>query len=253
MTGQMEFLDRSQTYNLLRQEEHELAGRIKAQQSMAAEIHPQASLKLLSQRLLVVQRLRQALEEAVYAREVSQSKDRDVMRRLAELLVQLMQLAGADGLAELLKEAEAILVQFQQTAPNLPHPLAPVPELARVIHVADGDSFSIEGGWRVRCIGIDTPELHGDDARPEPFALVARSALRAMIEGKMVRLEADHRDMDRYGRLLRYVYAGDTFVNAEMLRTGYAVVLTVSPNIKFEGEFEQIEAIARMRKQGVWG
>ena len=50
--------------------------------------------------------------------------------------------------------------------------------------------------------------------------------------GQTVRLERDVEQYDRYGRLLAYVDVGDTMVNAELVRQGYARVATFPPNVK---------------------
>jgi len=97
-----------------------------------------------------------------------------------------------------------------------------VPVVTRVI---DGDTIevSIAGeSYKVRYIGIDTPEL--DDKRPK-FCALAQEATRynrELVKGKTVRLEKDISETDQYGRLLRYVYVGDIFVNAELVRQGLA-------------------------------
>jgi endonuclease YncB( thermonuclease family) len=84
--------------------------------------------------------------------------------------------------------------------------------------VIDGDTVHLSNGDRVRYIGIDTPEIG------EPYYEEARNANRRLIEGKKISLEADMNDKDKFGRLLRYVYADSTFVNAELARQGYALV-----------------------------
>lgn len=94
-----------------------------------------------------------------------------------------------------------------------------------VTRVIDGDTIEVDIGgvlYKVRYIGIDTPEL--DDERPE-FCALAQEATRynrQLVEGKEMRLEKDVSETDHYGRLLRYVYVGDTFVNAELVSAGLA-------------------------------
>ena len=61
----------------------------------------------------------------------------------------------------------------------------------------------------MRYIGIDTPEMG------EAFGLEAWQANRELVEGKVVYLERDVSETDKYGRLLRYVYADDIFVNVK--------------------------------------
>ena len=126
---------------------------------------------------------------------------------------------------------------------------------ARVVRVIDGDTIevSISGTiYKVRYIGIDTPEL--DDERPE-FCALAQEATRynrQLVEGENVRLEKDVSETDKYGRLLRYVYVENTFVNAELVRQGLAWAKTYEPDTKYQGTLEEAEAEARQDKIGIW-
>ena len=122
-----------------------------------------------------------------------------------------------------------------------------------VERVVDGDTFVLIGGERVRLIGIDTPESVHPEKPVEPFGREASAYLKKLVEGKGVRLEFDVQDRDRYGRLLAYVYLGDgTFVNAEIVRNGYAAVLTVPPNVTHAEEFLALQREAREGRRGLW-
>jgi len=118
-----------------------------------------------------------------------------------------------------------------------------------VTKVIDGDTIVIEGGYRVRYIGIDTPEIHHE---VEAFGIEAWQANRTLVEGKRVRLEKDVSETDKYGRLLRYVYAGDTMVNAELVRQGLAEARAYPPDIKYQDYFEKLEAEAKSEGRGIW-
>ncbi|MET0770027.1 MAG: thermonuclease family protein [Solirubrobacteraceae bacterium] len=121
-----------------------------------------------------------------------------------------------------------------------------------VVRVADGDTVRvrIDGGReeRVRYIGIDTPEVTSDEC----FAAEAAEYNERLVAGRRVRLVLDAEERDRYGRLLAYVYAGDRFVNAELLRNGYAQPLTVPPNVRFEDRFRRLAREARREGKGLW-
>jgi len=123
------------------------------------------------------------------------------------------------------------------------------PDVARVIEVIDGDTIIIEGNYRVRYIGINTPETYPE---MEAFGMAAWEANRALVEGKEVRLERDASETDRYGRLLRYVYVDDVFVNAELVRQGLAEAKAYPPDTKYQDHLEQIEAEAREAERGMW-
>lgn len=119
-------------------------------------------------------------------------------------------------------------------------------DAVRVTQVIDGDTIEIEGGYRVRYIGIDTPE------RGEPYYIEASEANRNLVQGKKVRLEKDVENKDEYGRLLRYVWVDDTMVNAELVRLGYAYSYSYPPNLKYQIWFLQLEKEAREERRGLW-
>jgi len=118
-----------------------------------------------------------------------------------------------------------------------------------VIEVIDGDTIVIEGGQRVRYIGIDTPETYPE---AEVFGVEAWQANRRLVEGKRVRLERDVSETDKYGRLLRYVYVNDLFVNAELVKEGLAEAVAYPPDIKYQDYLEQMELEARKAGRGLW-
>jgi len=121
--------------------------------------------------------------------------------------------------------------------------------MARVTQVIDGDTITIEGGYRVRYIGIDTPETY---PKIEDFGVEAWQANRQLVEGKVVRLERDISETDKYGRLLRYVYVDDIFVNAELVIQGLAQAKAYPPDIKYQGYLEKLEMAARQASRGMW-
>ncbi len=131
----------------------------------------------------------------------------------------------------------------------------PGQEVARVVEVVDGDTIKVEMNgqvYTVRYIGIDTPELHHPNKPVEYFAKEAYEANKKLVEGKTVILEKDVSDTDRYGRLLRYVYVGDVFVNAYLVEQGYARAVTFPPDVKYAEFFRRLEREAREAGRGLW-
>lgn len=98
----------------------------------------------------------------------------------------------------------------------------------------------------MRYIGIDTPE------KGEFYYEEATRANRELVEGKKVRLERDVSERDKYGRLLRYVYVNGVFVNAELVRQGYARATAYPPDTKYQSLLEQKEREARGARKGIW-
>lgn len=125
-----------------------------------------------------------------------------------------------------------------------------------VKRVVDGDTIEMVGGERVRLIGMDTPETV-DPKRPVGcYGKEASAFTKSLLPpGTAVRMVGDVEQRDRYGRLLAYVYrrADGLFVNAELLRRGFAQVLTIPPNVAHTDEFVAIGRQAREASQGLWG
>lgn len=123
---------------------------------------------------------------------------------------------------------------------------------ARITRVIDGDTIEIEGGARVRYIGMDAPESVDPRRSIQCFGAESSAKNKELTEGKLVRLEKDISETDRYGRLLRYVYVGDTMINLLLVREGYAHAATFPPDVKYQREFLDAEREARERKRGLW-
>lgn len=129
-------------------------------------------------------------------------------------------------------------------------------ETARVTRVVDGDTLVIEIDGRedrVRYIGVDTPETVAPGRPVECYGREASARNKELVEGKTIRLVRDVSDRDRFDRLLRYVYVGDTFVNAELIRGGYATVATFPPDVREIDRLRGIEREAREARRGLWG
>ncbi|MBI2304021.1 MAG: thermonuclease family protein [Chloroflexi bacterium] len=119
---------------------------------------------------------------------------------------------------------------------------------AMVVRVVDGDTIVVEGGARVRYIGMDAPEMQGKAC----YADDATAANERLVAGKRVALDKDTSDTDRYGRLLRYVYVDGLFVNGELVRHGYARARAYPPDVKRRGELSRLEEEARKMGRGLW-
>ncbi len=137
-----------------------------------------------------------------------------------------------------------------------------------VAYIYDGDTIRLDGGEWVRLDGIDTPEASRNkrlfrDVRRSGrdvdeilrMGHVATEYTRSLLEGRRVRLEFDIEKRDKYGRLLAYVYRLDDglFVNADIIRHGYAYTLTIPPNIRHADEFKALYKEARKTRSGFWG
>jgi micrococcal nuclease len=126
---------------------------------------------------------------------------------------------------------------------------------AVVVRVIDGDTIQVRISERIekiRYIGVNTPEVHHPAKREQPGGQEAARLNRELVQGRRVRLELDVQERDRYGRLLAYVWVGEVMVNAELLRRGYAQVMTVPPNVRYQNLFLRLQREARDSGRGLW-
>jgi micrococcal nuclease len=128
----------------------------------------------------------------------------------------------------------------------LPVACKPPADTVSVVRIIDGDTIVIEGGYHVRYIGVDSPETD------EFYYSEAKQMNADLIAGKKVRMESDITDKDKYGRLLRYVFVDDIFINAEMVRQGCAWATSYPPDVKYQVYFKAMEKEARQLKRGFW-
>ena len=116
----------------------------------------------------------------------------------------------------------------------------------RASHIVDGDTFYLS----VRLIGIDSPERNEDLYRE------ASDYLRELLRGRRVRIEQDEEQLDRYGRILGYVYVErdgeELFVNEEMVRRGYAEAKDYPPNTEYSVILDAAEQEAKDNNRGMW-
>jgi micrococcal nuclease len=119
-------------------------------------------------------------------------------------------------------------------------------EEALVREIIDGDTVRLEDGTRVRYLGIDTPEMG------EYYYDEATQRNRELVEGKVVELQPGSRDVDDYGRLLRYVYVDGLFVNAELVAQGYATAYRKGPEEEYSCYLFQLEEEAKTGEKGLW-
>jgi len=128
----------------------------------------------------------------------------------------------------------------------------PTPKLVKgtCVEVVDGDTIKVEMHgtvYAIRYIGIDCPEMD------QQFGGEAADANRELVEGKTVLLERDVSDVDRYDRLLRYVYlTNGLMVNAELVRQSYAIAKKYPPDEKYVGEFYQLQREAKSAGLVIW-
>jgi micrococcal nuclease len=125
-----------------------------------------------------------------------------------------------------------------------------------VTQVVDGDTVHVARGWRnttVQFLGVDTPETVHPDKPVEFFGPEASEFTKKTLKGKKVHLEFEPLDrIDKYGRLLAYVYLSDgSLFNAELIKRGYARVIAFS-YFRYYDEFHNYEREAMASGRGIW-
>jgi len=109
----------------------------------------------------------------------------------------------------------------------------------KVVKVMEDNVLILDNGKKIFLIGIDA-------SRP------AHRFISKMVEGKEVTLDYDRIKPDNNGRPYAYVYLSDgTFVNAEVIKKGYARVDTRFPFV-YSSEFINYQMEAQAEKRGLW-
>lgn len=149
---------------------------------------------------------------------------------------------------------ERASINFEPSSSNPTQVLTPEANQDEVLvkRVIDGDTIELADGRKVRYIGMDTPETVDPRQPVQCFGKEASEKNKELVEGKQVRLEKDVSETDKYGRLLRYVFIGDLFVNDYLVRQGYASVATFPPDVKYQEQFLQAQKEARENNRGLW-
>jgi micrococcal nuclease len=132
----------------------------------------------------------------------------------------------------------------------------PVAAHAYVVRAIDGDTIEVQlDGDRedVRYIGVDTPETVKPGTPVQCFGHRAADFNRRLITHRRLRLVFGVERRDAYGRLLAYAYIGHRFVNAELVRRGFARTLAIPPNTLHSAYFERLESTAARSGRGLWG
>jgi endonuclease YncB( thermonuclease family) len=126
-----------------------------------------------------------------------------------------------------------------------------------VVDVYDGESILVQSDngtqYTVRYLGVDTPQWNDPDRGIECWGPEATQLNRQLVLGARVYLERDTSDVDRYGRLLRYVWLDDRLVEALLLAEGYARAYSYGPDQRRRTQLEGFEAPAYEARLGMWG
>lgn len=125
---------------------------------------------------------------------------------------------------------------------------------AEVLRAVDGDTLVIgfdDKKLTVRLIGVDTPETVHPFKPVEYFGKQASAFLSSQLTGQSVTLEFDDNKIDKYGRVLAYVFVGDEMINRTIISQGYGYAYTRFPFIYLE-DFVSLQDAAKAAGLGLW-
>lgn len=137
------------------------------------------------------------------------------------------------------------------TSAIIPSPTV-IREKAIVSFVYDGDTIELTDKRKVRYIGIDAPEVNWKKGNPQCFATQSAKVNQEMLKGQEIELAKDISDVDKYGRLLRYIWIDGIFLNDFLLRQGYARLELIAPDTNYSNQFKEAQKEARDNKRGLW-
>ncbi|TNF97653.1 MAG: hypothetical protein EP297_10175, partial [Gammaproteobacteria bacterium] len=125
-----------------------------------------------------------------------------------------------------------------------------------VNRIFDGDTIHFSNCWKVRVIGINTPETAHDKRPAQPFADDAKTLLENLIQrsNSVIGFIPGKQEKDHYGRRLGHIFTSDEDnLAARLLEQGLGFRLSISPNLNFQDCYKQMEAKARSQRAGLWG
>jgi len=121
-----------------------------------------------------------------------------------------------------------------------------------VVEVTDGDTIKLRDGRTVRYLNLDTPELGLGERSDQCFAQEAKRINEKLVLEKKVRLELDINEMDRFGRVLAYVFVDGLFVNEALLDRGAAEFQLDTVNVVYQDVLITAAQKAHQDKIGRW-
>ena len=146
------------------------------------------------------------------------------------------------------------LITWRIATTRAPSLLPPAGMAIPVLRVVDGDTLLLEGGYRIRLLGVNTPETKHPEHPAEPFGEEASRFTQSLTKNQTVTLEFDRERLDTYRRVLAYVYLPDgTMLNQQLIKHGMSPAVVSFP-IRSDRKrlFEEAEREAQRNRAGIW-
>ena len=116
-------------------------------------------------------------------------------------------------------------------------------DLVKVLDVIDGDTILVENNRKIRLAGVEAPES-GLCGSTESAKL-----LSSLVKGKSVKIVPITTDV--YGRNVASVYVDDTYVNKEMIASGWVNFNYIK--LADREEISEINKVAIKEEKGIYG
>lgn len=122
----------------------------------------------------------------------------------------------------------------------------------------DGDTarFNIKGEVKtVRFLSIDAPEIAHDDVPADFYGDEASTfTCKALTNASIIKLQYDPKSdqVDKYDRVLAWVFVDDELLQEKLVRGGYARVRYVYDNYLYSDDLKKIQKDAKQKKVGIW-
>lgn len=127
-------------------------------------------------------------------------------------------------------------------------------QVFQVLKVFDGDTIKVTGldlTFKIRLVGIDSPEIGFNGQKSQPFSQKARQYLASLVDNKKITLKSY--GTGGYNRQLAEVFIGNKNVNIAMVRAGLAEVYKGRRPKNFDSRiYLKEESKARRARKGMW-
>lgn len=200
----------------------------------------------------------QEIEERAKRKEVEEAKKEEEKRK-----------KKIEEQEEAKKEDSQEIQQTETKVENSDIIINPGVVWGTVMSVTDGDTITVGlsgQNYPLRFIGVDTPETKHPSKPVEFMGKEASDFTTNELNGKKIWLEKDVSELDKYNRLLRYVWlvdpsditnptyedVRDKTINGILVREGYAKAVTYPPDVKYQEYFNKIQQEAERNKKGLW-
>lgn len=143
--------------------------------------------------------------------------------------------------------------------PTTPEP-APTPSnqvAVTIVSTVDGDTIKVNENGKietVRYLLVDTPEEKKPNTCVQPYSLEAAQRNDEILRSGNITLEFEEKNkVDKYGRVLAYVFVNGKSVQGTLLQEGYARVAYIYyPPYKYLSQYQSDERIAKNQGLHIW-